>query len=157
MESNNWKFDNRLYNLKMGKKVCISRPRCNCHIIGPIKSTTMQHFFIFDCSCVEQSLRTLISEYFLKNALGTIFYVDIVSQFLSNCMDFVQEEIVFDKIENAYVHEYFVPPKCVHIEEFNVHLLLVASFSINHLKSVRLHHAFIVLCVWLLLMNVILF
>ena len=63
----------------MDKQVCIPRPQWDCPIIGPIESTTMRHVFIFGSSCVEKSLRTLISEDFLKNASGTIFYVDIVS------------------------------------------------------------------------------
>lgn len=98
----------------MDKQVCIPRPQWDYPIIGPIESTTMWHVFIFDCSCVEQSLRILIGEEFLKNASGNIFYADIVSRFLSNCMDFIQEAKIIEKLENAYVWEYFVPPTGYH-------------------------------------------
>ena len=87
----------------MDNQVYIPRPLWDCPIIGPVESTTMRHVFIFDCSCVEQSLRTLTGEDFLKNASGRIFYADIVSRFLSNCMNFVQKAKIVEKLAHAYV------------------------------------------------------
>ena len=82
-------------------------PQWDFPIIVPIETTHLENVFVIECSNVEKSLCNFLSEEFLQNRSGSIHYVDIVSKFLTNCMDLLEDTKVVKQLGNAYVKPYF--------------------------------------------------
>ncbi|GLJ13219.1 hypothetical protein SUGI_0207920 [Cryptomeria japonica] len=69
----------------------------------------MAHIFRFHSPSTEASLRTILGEELLQNASSSVYYSDVVSCFLSNCMDLVQDLEFVEKFANTYIQDYFTP------------------------------------------------
>ncbi|GLJ23689.1 hypothetical protein SUGI_0448670 [Cryptomeria japonica] len=98
-----------MYTVPTNKRIYIPPPKWDCPIIGPIDTTTMAHIFRFHSPSTEASLRTILGEEFLQNASSSVYYSDVVSCFLSNCMDLVQDPEFVEKFANTYIQDYFTP------------------------------------------------
>ncbi|GLJ21507.1 hypothetical protein SUGI_0397580 [Cryptomeria japonica] len=98
-----------MYTVRSNKRIYIPPPKWDCPIIGPIDTTTMAHIFRFHSPSIEESLRTILGEEFLQNASSSVYYSDVVSCFLSNCMDLVQDPEFVEKFANSYIQDYFTP------------------------------------------------
>lgn len=93
--------------------------RCLCHSIN-----------------VEKSLCIILGEEFLHNSTGSISYNDIVSKFLPNCMDLLENVESVKQMENTYVKHHFKP-----LEDYdpyiNAYVIEMSSSLIGGLFSLE--------------------
>lgn len=65
--------------------------------------------FVIDCVNVEKSLHIVLGEEFLQSSSGSICYKDIVSKFLTNCMDLFENVEIVKQLAHTYVKHHFKP------------------------------------------------
>ena len=81
-----------------------------CPFTASIESIHLENAFVIECLDVQRSLCIVLGEEFLVNNYGSIHYVDIISKFLTNCMDLLENEEIVKQLANGYVKNYFRPP-----------------------------------------------
>ena len=64
-----------------------------------------------------ENIAHCIGQEFLKNKSGLVFCVDIVSKFLTNCMDLLENSEIVKQLANAYVKPLFKPA-----EDYDAHI-----------------------------------
>lgn len=99
--------------LTMCDRVCIPSPspQWDCPITDVIETKILENVFVIDCINVEKSLCIVLGEEFLQNSSGSICYKDIVSKFLTNCMDLLENVEIVKQMANTYLKHHFKPPE----------------------------------------------